>query len=1126
MRTASLIIILFIALPALAFATPDSLYIKGHLHLQKNLAAKLNLVAQHLPEEEQHHAHHEWAHYLNQPHPSVATLEQYFNESAQEFKVPVQLLKAIGQVENNWTQIGPSIDKGWGIMHLVQNNYCNTLREAAKLLHVPEQTLKDDARQNIRGAAALLREYYRQATKNKTSKPIFKPAVSQVSFGEGLGERWYAATKKFSGLLTEELQTIQANRYFSVITDGAHSTTLWGEEIVLPKNPVLSLPFSENETDAAGGSRSGDYGPAISSFTSCNYSSTRNHTIDTYVNHWIGTGTAAGAVSWFQNCNAQASAHFVINNSGTIYQVVPVSSTAWHCGAAGYPYNNGRSIGVEHEATVANPGLWNSTAMLQASAEMSCYFCDLYNIPTNQNITSPGICGHNSMPGTNTSCPGTIPWSNWFSYFNTGNCSAPVAVQPPNDYCGNATALTVYGNTCGAVTTGDVNGATQSAAPTLCDGYTASNANDVWYTFVATASTHQITVIPSGGMDAVIDLRSGCPGTTIDCADDGGGEGSTETLIATGLTTGTTYYVRVYDYTGSAIPPTTTGFSICITTPCTDPVKPIINGTATICSGQSSTLSITNPCNGCNFIWSNGSTGTQTTVSASGTYRVSATNACGSISSDPFLFNVNQTPQPIINNLSNAYCLASSNATLSASPAGGIFSGNGIAGNIFSPAIAGAGTHAITYSISQNGCTGSITQSTTVSANPLVQISSTDSNTFCQGNSVTLTATQGSSYTWSTGATTQSITVNYPASFNVTVTNPGGCNASVSAQSPITTSFLPNPVANAGNDTTVFTGDTVVLGGNPTASGSVSPYSYIWNPASGLSSSNTANPAAVTAAATLYSVTVTDANGCTATDNVLLNVTAPCIYTIPQSNFYFGPAAATDSFYVDAENTCAAWNLLSCNWIQIISPALPHSGDAIVVFSVLQNTDTASRSCTIDLTGTDYVNIFQEGVVNDPCLPPMEAPIIQQNFCELSTPLLPGVSYQWFLNGNLISNANTRFYTVNQSGYYSVQVADSNFCTAMSADVYVVHPACTGLSSGDAAAGQTEFTPIARNVWSIHTTAQQSIKNCYVYDMAGKLIQQSQHPSIINLGHVSAGLYLCVLEDATGKLVFRKLCVQ
>jgi hypothetical protein len=345
---------------ALSQTPPDSLYIKGLLHLHKNLSAELQWVSTHLHEEEKLHAHTTWARYLDKPHPSVAALEVYFQQAAHEFGVPAELLKAIAQLENNWTQIGPSIDQGWGMMHLVQNNYCNTLQEAALLLRLPQQVLQDDAQQNIRGAAALLKKYYRKQGKGS----FVKDAPHTTDW-----HRWWQAAKTFSGLFTDELRTVQANRYFSVIKDGARSTTLWGEVVSLPRHKHIPAKFTEEVSNAAGAPRSADYGPAITSFTTCNFSSTRNHTIDTYVNHWIGTGTAAGAVSWFQNCNAQASAHFVVNNSGSIYQVVPVASTAWHCGASGYPYNNGRSIGVEHEATVANPGLWNSTAMLQASAK-------------------------------------------------------------------------------------------------------------------------------------------------------------------------------------------------------------------------------------------------------------------------------------------------------------------------------------------------------------------------------------------------------------------------------------------------------------------------------------------------------------------------------------------------------------------------------------------------------------------------------------------------------------------------------------------------------------------------------------------------------------------------------------
>ncbi len=750
MKKVYLFVLPFLMLHA-AFAQNlnDTVYVNGELFLHRDLTAPLQIVHSHIDTAVQPHSHELWAYYLSKPHPAVATVNQYFLDASAEFNVPVDILKTIGQIENNWTQMGPSIDQGWGIMHLVQNDYCNTLNEAATLLQTSEQLLKDDARQNIRGAAALLRTYFNQLT----------PAADDTKI-----ENWYPAVKKFSGLISGQLQTIQADRYYSVLKDGAHSTTLWNEEITLPRHPELDMAYiavhfnSGSGGNPAGGSRSSDYAPAVSSLTTCNFTTTRNHSIDTWVNHWIGTGTAAGAVSWFQNCSAQASAHFVTANNGTIYQVVPVANAAWHCGASGYPYNNGRSIGEEHEATNANPGLWNSTAMLQASAQMACYFCSQYGIATNQNHTSPGICGHQNMPGTNTDCPGTIPWTNWFNYFNTGSCNA-VAVQPANDYCGNEVALTVYGSSCGGATTGDLNGATQSTAPIACGGYTSTGAKDVWFKFTATATAHDITVVPSGGLDAVVDLRSGCPGTNIDCADAGGGEGATEILHATGLTIGAVYNVRVYDYSGANVAPTTTSFTICVTTPvCTPPVKPLIAGSHSICAGQTTTLSVSNTCNNCTYNWSNGSTGSQIIAGTAGNYVVSAANTCGTSASDAFGFTVTPvvTPSIAISTPATSIC-AGSNVTFTAIATNGgstpvyTWKKNGIT----------AGTNSSTYSTSQLAdgdiilcnltsnatCAGtntaasnSITMTVAPILTPAINITANTGTSICTGQSVIFTA--------------------------------------------------------------------------------------------------------------------------------------------------------------------------------------------------------------------------------------------------------------------------------------------------------------------------------------------------------------------------------------------------
>ncbi len=560
--------------------------------------------------------------YFMRPHPSVSTMRKYFDRAAAEFGVPVELLMIVGQIESNWTQIGPSIDQGWGVMHLVQNTYCNTLGEAALLIGVPGQILKDDAEQNIRGAAALIAQY---------------AGADRAKFRE-LAD-WLPALAKFSGLINPELREMQARNYLETLSEGVSAGTVWGEVIVVEKMKTGLGEERRLRPDASHGvvaqPKSADYPPALTdSAPSCNYETGRNHTIDTWVNHWIGTGTYLGAISWFNTCPGSgsgqrgyipgtttlygpSSAHFVIKNNGEITQMVAVANTAYHSGASGYPYNNSRSIGVEHEATAANPGMWNSSAMLNASATMARYFKNQYGFPATQNA-SPGISGHNDMPGTSTECPGPLPWSTWMSYFNAGGGTAP-----SNDNCSGATSLTV--STSCSYTSGSVLNATVSGlSKPSCDVFGSPNMFDVWYKFTAVATSQTVTVNPStSGGDPVVSAYGSCGGSAIGCADNGN-VGVTETLSLTGLTVGNTYYVRVYDY-GSAEPiGADANFQICVTG------TAVTNYTLSVTGGGTGTGTVTG--SGINCTINGGSTSGTCSVSlASGSaVSLSATPTGGS----------------------------------------------------------------------------------------------------------------------------------------------------------------------------------------------------------------------------------------------------------------------------------------------------------------------------------------------------------------------------------------------------------------------------------------------------------------------------------------------------------------
>ena len=232
--------------------------------------------------------------------------------------------------------------------------------------------------------------------------------------------------KKFTGLNDDQTREMQAIDYFKVMNEGRANITLWKEnaDIIPLQNTTIKQLITNYDTKIEAtnkGATTGsvDYPSAIASFTDCNYSSRGGTDIDTWTNHYIGSGTVAGAISWFRNCRGSAgsSAHFIVAVDGKVYQCVPVASKAWHAGASGQP-NNERSIGTEHDVTSSTPSNWNNATLLKASTDLARYFCNIYAIPKTRSL--PGIRGHQEMPGTSTDCPANIPWSTWMNLLING----------------------------------------------------------------------------------------------------------------------------------------------------------------------------------------------------------------------------------------------------------------------------------------------------------------------------------------------------------------------------------------------------------------------------------------------------------------------------------------------------------------------------------------------------------------------------------------------------------------------------------------------------------------------------------------------------------------------------------
>jgi hypothetical protein len=91
----------------------------------------------------------------------------------------------------------------------------------------------------------------------------------------------------------------------------------------------------------------------------------------------------------------------------------------------------------------------------------------------------------------------------------------------------------------------------------------------------------------------------------------------------------------------------------------------------------------------------------------------------------------------------------------------------------------------------------------------------------------------------------------------------------------------PDPLsAYAGPDTLVCKGHSVILGSNPTATGGMEGYIYLWSPPDGLDNPTSPNPVATLEESKSYMLSVTDENGCQAISFVNVYVD-PCLGTHP-----------------------------------------------------------------------------------------------------------------------------------------------------------------------------------------------------------------------------------------------------
>ena len=634
--------------------------------------------------------------------------------------------------------------------------------------------------------------------------------------------------------------------------------------------------------------------------------------------------------------------------------------------------------------------------------------------------------------------------------WSTGSVGPTISVSVPGTYTVTVTDVQgCTGTSSVPVTINPLPNPSISTLPYACNGSYTLQASGSFpnYVWSNAANTSGITVNSIGAYTVTVTDLNGCTGpntfnivsfpaapivsingATSFCSN------QTTTLSATagftaytwsgGLGSGQqvsvaaagTYTVTATDALGC----TTTESIVVNTNPA--PV-PVLNPLSAICAGQASVISLVNgPFNV--YAWSNLSSSTSITVNTPGAYTVTVTNALGCTGTASVNLVVNNSP---ILSIAQAPYNCAGTITLQATA--------GLSGYIWSNGISGAsinvsssGTYSVTATGS-NGCSSTFFVSTVIPSPPVVTV--TGASQICQNQSATLAASPGFAiYAWSNGLSTSSISVSQNGTYFVTATDGFGCTAMSSAS----VSVFTQPIFQINGPTSICAGNNAIY----TTTGAFP--SYAW------SNGSSTNSISVTASGT-YSVTVTDLNGCSATDMVNLTVGNSITVSINEQPYTCNGQITLE---VGSGFQTYSWSTGAS------SPTLTVSD--IGTYSV---TVTSASGCS------GSADIF----VNIPA-PPSVSISGQPQFCQGSSTVItanPGFQNYLWNNGTL--NAAL---TISTLGTYTITVTDQDGCTATESqfvtELFSPQPAITGPTSicpnSMATLGLASTTGLSNISWS------------------------------------------------------------
>jgi gliding motility-associated-like protein len=478
--------------------------------------------------------------------------------------------------------------------------------------------------------------------------------------------------------------------------------------------------------------------------------------------------------------------------------------------------------------------------------------------PVTYSWSGTGIMGSTNSPSITVNQGGTFA----FTVTNSGGCST-VGTQ------------TVAQNTTAPLTTASTTGTLTCSAATVALNSTLAGMNYTWTApsggIVGSANSQSTSASGNPGTYSltVRDPSNGCTYTTSTSV--------TQNTI-TPLTSASTSGTLTCSVTTVSLNSTLTGMNYTWTAPPGGNIgSSFTQSTSASGSAGVYTLTVMNPSNGCSY--STTTSVTQNTIIPVTTVSVNGTITC-------------TTPTVVLNSSTTGM-----NYTWTAPPGGTLGNSNAQSTNAFGS----GGTYSLTITNPSNGCSYATSANVTEDIlAPTVTISGTQTIT-CLTTTATLNATGGGTYNWSgpgilTGGNTSSPTVNMPGIYSVSVSSSNGC---ITTKTTSVIKNTPTPtitITSSQTLTCLITTVTISATGGGT---------YVWSGPGIVSGSNSASPSVNLPGN--YNVTVTAANGCTATASgaVSQNTTMPSL-TI-SSNTVINPGQQAQ-LNISGSNTSYTWS--------------------------------------------------------------------------------------------------------------------------------------------------------------------------------------------------------------------------